>query len=231
MVVQAVVIGTARATTVAAKTGVKAGQTAVKAGRAASRSTRAGAQAASRAGHGARSISRPMRRNNRKNSVQQGRSNSQTLQNHPLYKAGRKYAKVRHKIKQTTNTMKGLTLSSFLLGFYLMQLTLAFISLISFKVMAGTGFWAWFGENVYGAKTIAAGIYWVSWAAYAGLGTGLLFVTAIVCIFVYRLQVFRHSSVLFMFSISLWGYWAPFFMLMFFPWAVIWLWATIFAQK
>jgi hypothetical protein len=230
MPVHVVVAGTARAATVAAKTGVKTGQTAVKAGRAASHAGAKGARATSRTGRGIRNMTRPRRRNDR-SSAQQNRQVQRGTRQHPLFKAGRVYSKTKHRIQQAKNTMEGLALTAFLFGFYFVQLLLAIIALIAFKVMSGTGFLAWFGELIYGAKTVAEGIYWVSWMLCAGLGTSLLIITALVSVFIYRLQVFRHISVIFMLCICLWGYWAPFFVFMFFPWAIIWLWVIIFAQK
>lgn len=225
MVVQAVVTGTARATTVAAKTGVKAGQTAVKAGRTSSQIAKKGVKASSQTSRAARLL----RHSNRQSSVQRGRAGIHTHNISP-YQAGRTYSKVQHTIKKATSVVKGLSLTWQLIWFYPMQLLFAFIAYAAYSALYREGFfWGIFLD--VGGHEAAFGVFLTAWILNLALGSGLLLYSAVMSNMVYNMKVWRYPMVLLMFCICLWGYWAPYFPLMFVPWTIVWIWCIVFAQK
>lgn len=220
------VVGAARVATTTAKVGAKAGNAAIKTGRAASR-------VGSRGGRAARNITKPARRGSRQSSVVKNRNaaKSSGIEN-AGYKAGRAYSKVRHRVKQTTSTFKGLSLTWQLLWFYPAQLLFAFIAYASYSALSQEYGYFW-GIVMWltSGKAIALGIFLVAWICSLALGTGLLMYIAVACSTVFRMKVWSRPMIFIMFCVCVWGYWAPYYVFMFIPWTIIWVWVIVFSQK
>jgi len=215
------VVGAARVATTTAKVGTKAGKTAIKAGRSASK---AGAQG----GRAARSITKPARRGSRQSSIQQGRTQNQQS----LLNPARQVSKIKQKVKKVAHTFKGLTLTWQLLWFYPAQLLFAFIAYVSYSALSMEYGYFW-GIVMWltSGKDIAMGIFLIAWMCSLALGTGLLMYIAVACSTVFKMKLWSHPMIFIMFCVCVWGYWAPYYVFMFIPWTIIWVWVIVFSQK
>lgn len=211
------VVGAARVTGTTAKVGAKAGSAAIKTGRTV---TRKGARGSNRTPRPARSS-----RNTRRTGTQRSAARALPTQG-PVQTA----KKVATAFKKVARVGKGLTMTWWLIWFYVPQLLFAFFAYGAHSAIYSEGFF-WGIALELGGREVAQGVLFLMWALNLALGTGLMFVIAVLCGFVYKLRIWRYPLALLGFCVCLWGYWAPYHMLMFVPWTIIWVWIIVFSQK
>ncbi len=124
--------------------------------------------------------------------------------------------------KKVKAIVRGGFIAYALAWFYPVQLLFALLFILAWGAASMGGITGWLVSGV--AETVMM----LSWMLLIALGTGFMIYAALMFFFS-RIQVWGHTSVLFMFAVCLAGYFAP--LLFLFPWVFLWIAVVIWAQK